>query len=376
MVQLNFELRLLRLGPTEVNASSERWYSFLSKVSDSVGLVALGFSSSSYAFVKGTEVHLLVQLEGKSIEGHLVDWLGNFRSSDHHLEGEALSKSVAMRATEAHVDLVLSSRGWEVSMDCEGDSQLEGLVASDSEGDINSDGLDRHVGLFVSVLGIIKSEEASLLPRPLSTVLDLNFSKGSLSRHDVHDLLVVLVNSLGAFVLPFTTALAFTHHTHELLAHSHHVFGLAFSSLVAHELLHHLSRVKSRLFALGFHVSTHLRVHKLVHHLHGVESLGLLFRLRLLSGLLFSLFLLLGTELGFHHLSELRVHEFLHHLSHHATALAFSHLLLPVFALLNPLRHLVELLLDLLNAHLVSSFLRQLVDLNSSDVLLLDELLE
>jgi len=356
MVRLNFELRLLRLGPTEVNASSERCNSFLSKVSDSVGLVALGFSSGGYAFVKGTEVHLLVQLEGKSVEGHLVDWLGNFRSSDHNLEGEALSEGVSMRSSEAHMDLVFGGRGGEVSMDGEGDSQLEGLVASNSEGDINSDGLDRHVGLFVSLLGVIKSEEASLLPGPLSSVLDLNFSKGSLSRHDVHDLLVVLVNGLSAFVLPLAAALAFTHHSHEFLAHSHHVFGLAFGGLVAHELLHHLSRVESRLFALSLHVGAHLRVHKLVHHLHGVEGLGLLFRLRLLL-LLSLLALLLGAELGLHHFSELRIHEFLHHLSHHAAALAFSHLLFPVFALLNPLGHLVELLLDLLDAHLVASFL-------------------
>jgi len=191
---------------------------------------------------------------------------------------------------------------------------------------------------------------------------------------------VVLVNGLSAFVLPFTTALAFTHHSHELLAHSHHVFGLAFSSLVTHELLHHLFRVESRLFALSFHVSAKLRVHKLVHHLHGIKGLGLLLRLLLLSRLLFSLFLLLslllGAELGFHHFSKLRIHEFLHHLSHHAATLAFSHLLFPILALLDPFGHLFELLLDLFNAHLVSSFLRQLVDLNSSDVLLLDELLE
>lgn len=326
-------------------------------MSNSIGFVALGFSSSSYAFIKGTEVHLLMQLEGKSVEGHLVDRLGDFRSSDYNLEGEALSKSVAMRSTEAHVDLVLSSRGREVSIDSEGDSELEGLVASNIEGDINSDGLNRHVGLLISLLGVIKSKEASLLPRPLSTVLDLNFSEGSLSRHDVHDLFVVLVNGLSTFVLPLTTALAFTHHAHELLAHSHHVFRLAFSGLVAHELLHHLSRVEARLLTLSFHVSTHLRVHELVHHLHWVKGLGLLFRLRLLSRLLFSLFLL-ATELGFHHLSELGIHEFLHHLSHHAATLAFSHLLLPFFALFDPLRHLVKLLLDLLNAHLVSSFLR------------------
>lgn len=308
-------------------------------MSDSVGLVALGFSSGGNAFVKGTEVHLLVQLEGKSVEGHLVDWLGNFGSSDHNLEGEALSESVSMRSTEAHVDVVLSGRGGEVSMDGEGDSQLEGLVASDSEGDIDSDGLNRHVGLFISLLGIIQAEEASLLPGPLSSVLDLNFGKGSLSRHDVHDLLVVLVNGLSAFVLPLTTALAFTHHSHEFLTHSHHVFGLAFGSLVTHELLHHLFGVESRLFALGFHVSATLGVHELVHHLHRVEGLGLFFRLLLLSGLLFSL--LLGAEFGLHLFSELRIHEFLHHFSHHAAALAFSHLLFPLLALLDPLGHLL-----------------------------------
>jgi len=323
-----------------------------------------------------------VQLEGKRVELHLVDLFGHFGSSDDNLEGEALSESVSLRSTEAHVDGMLSSRGREVGVYSHGDGELEGLVARNVEGDINSDGLNGHVGLFISVLGIIHTEEASLLPGPLSSVLDLNLSEGSLSREDSHDSSVVLVDGLGTFVFPLTTAFApvfvgTTHHSHELLAHSHHVLGFAFGSFVSHKLFHHIGGVESVLFALSLHLGTHLRVHELTHHFHGVEG-RLLFRFLLFGGLLL-LFLLLSLvvlAVSSHFLTTFGGHELFHHLAHHASAFAISHRLFPVFALLDPFGHLVELFLDLLDGHIVTSFLGHLMNFLSGDVLLVDELLE
>lgn len=127
--------------------------------------------------------------------------------------------------------------------------------------------------------------------------------------------------------------------------------------------------------------------------------LGSFLRL-LLFGLLSLLFLFrlfaLATTFGFHLFAALGGHElfhaFAHHAAHvalaaftaghllehffHASAVAAGHLLFPDLAHLDPLGHLGELLLDDLNAHLVSSFLRELVDLFGGDVLFLDELLE
>lgn len=224
-------------------------------MSDSVGLVEFALSGSGNAFVKGTKVHLLVQLEGKSVELHLVDLFGNFGSSNDHLEGEAFSEGVSLRSAEAHVYLVLVSRGREATVDGEGNGELEGLVSSDVEGDLNSYWLNRHVGLFISMLGVVHAKEASLLPRPLGSVLDFDLSKLGLSGEDGHGVFVVVVDGLSAFVLPLSAAFA-AHHSHELLAHSHHVLGGAlFIGVSTHELLHHFSRVESVLRALGFHVS-------------------------------------------------------------------------------------------------------------------------